>query len=202
MNRLAPLLPYAGAVAALGDDSKTLAILAGAAVKVGTEIEVQTGSLPVGAQKKLGRWCEKASREFPVTVVTELYRDHQTYTSGSKKDLHEAYQTLVGWADIGQSVETILGSDAEQARVEAEQFGWDVDMSVPGLMTLTYTAPGGGWPDLFGGAKKPCEKHRQLTLGVRHAKWRDRKVRRLVDVKVESVSIWPGVKPRKISQTP
>jgi hypothetical protein len=47
------------------------------------------------------------------------------------------------------------------------------------------------WPTALGGPAAPNELHRHVKIVANHAKWRDRKVRRLVRVEVSCDEVWP-----------
>ena len=47
-----------------------------------------------------------------------------------------------------------------------------------------------GWPDSWGGEWSPFEIRRSVTLVANHAKWRDRRSRRLVEYSVALEELW------------
>jgi hypothetical protein len=61
------------------------------------------------------------------------------------------------------------------------------------VVTATLSSP--VWPDALGGVPGVGEVAREVTLVAAHAKWRDRRVRRLVAVEVVSVELWPDPAP-------
>lgn len=69
--------------------------------------------------------------------------------------------------------------------------GW-VERDSTGATRVEVCWPGQfGWSSYLGGPCSPGEQARRVIVGVRHAKWRDRKARRLVRVVTQAVELWP-----------
>lgn len=61
--------------------------------------------------------------------------------------------------------------------------------------TLAMELQGTHWPLELGGPPAPGEVSRRLQLDVSYAAWRDRRVRRLLQLRVDSLELWPDPAP-------
>jgi len=192
-------VPVCAASVLLHDRPDLLAGLAGAQVMLGQRPEIDLGRVgdQVLAQALGAYWADTVGSSAPRPFGHRwLIAAHaQKSGPGLKADLGAQFQAM---ADM-----PVLG-DLVQAATEACV---DLDVLVPLARMLSgsvTSGPGanpatiisvelvpGGLDDALGGAPWPNESGRVLDVTVRHAPWRDRRVRRLVGVDVYAQGHWP-----------
>lgn len=111
-------------------------------------------------------------------------------------DLSEVYEEALELPVVGRGLDTALESEPELRAVDAiaAACGGEAVESQPGEMELSFyvdTAEQWVWGASLGGRPGPGEAVREVRFWVRHAKWRDRKVRRLTRVEVAAHELWP-----------
>jgi hypothetical protein len=135
-----------------------------------------------------------AVRRDGVETRRVLAENRQTDSRQGRCDLTaelEAFST----GDLAGLVEQLTGTGVNWDEISSnpmvESVVRDGDAS-----TVTLLYPGrGAWDDVLGGGCSRAETGRRFMLGLSHAKWRDRRVRRVVSLSVEAVEIWPNPAP-------
>jgi hypothetical protein len=156
-----------------------------------------------GLDQRLERYCCESQavlrdhldgvggRAFVVVrrvVVEHVQRDDANGRSDLAEIL-EASQTvsLLGWI-----TESLCSTRPDYQAILRKASVWDAQLEQDGVRSvLTLDVPSAkGWPEVLGGSQGARELRRRITLETNHAKWRDRKVRRLVRVRVEADELW------------
>lgn len=187
------LVPWTAAIACCGDDRKTVAALQTASVTVGIRPEVDITKLPSDMRARVQTYNNMLvlpGLDPGVSVTMTLYENTQLYSKTAKRDLTHDYDTLKEWQVSAAVIDDLLDSDQANAIAAAHDAGWVVNETEENVLTVSHSDNGAFWPDRYGGAPWPQETARTLTLTIRHAKWRDRRVRRLVGIEVTSTSTW------------
>lgn len=200
------LVPARAAAVHAAGDPCLLEAYKSAAVKVASRTAVDTHRLPLSTGRELDGWwgsCQRLWRRAatqPADLVgspwmqtrRELVRDRQNTAKGSKRDLGELYQALSALPALGGVLNLACSPDPDvrELRDAVASLGGTV-AAAPGVLTLT-AAPNVGllYPGQLGGPVGAGEVSREFTVEVRHAAWRDRKVRRLAAVEVTAVEMW------------
>jgi hypothetical protein len=84
-----------------------------------------------------------------------------------------------------------LGEAMCGALLDAETHLEGLDTTQQGAVTtLRFSVRSHEWPDALGGPPSPGEITRHIELSANHAKWRDRRLRRLCAVAVDVEELW------------
>ena len=138
-------------------------------------------------------WAQLARGEDPgAWIATErrLVEAQQT----SKTDLVGEYEALIELGVWGSLIEELCGSEPEFDELvrRAAAANGRLSPGAEGEWVLEFaTTDMAGWPDALGGGRSPGEMRRKVTVTVRHAKWRDRRTRRLTSGRVGAEELWP-----------
>ena len=125
-----------------------------------------------------------------LTVERELARDRQSTSHADRRDLVEAVEALEAQPSLASVVATALGNEPDWDALRS--LGAVVEAGAKDTTVVTYTYRGRqDWPVLLGGLPSRGELARTFTFVVSHAKWRDRRNRRLVEFAVAAAEIWP-----------
>ncbi len=194
------LVPLWAVTLVLGErwwDNPAYTDLVGGAVRVGGRIEIDTGSSPTGgvlvdyleadrlfaeavaAGEELGPW---------VVVRRTLGTWHQGAGTRSavRGDLTAQFQALGEHPETSGMLAVLLAGKADPEGLA----GWGQVSSDGSTTVLTMVLEGRReWESALGGAPWTGEIERELVLTASHAKWRDRQVRRLVEVEARAVEI-------------
>ena len=187
-------------------DAELVEVLAGASVVVGACEEVSTALLMeqghVVVAMELQSYFE-ACRAFlhepheeHVLVRSLLHERVQRDTQAGRVELQAEYEALMALPWIREVVEEFLGAEPCDDEVVRLGAGFDAQLrrgEKEGVLTLTIPTNSVLWPLALGGPPVPYELSRELELGAKWAKWRDRRVRRLHTVKVFGIEAWPCV---------
>lgn len=113
-----------------------------------------------------------------------LLREATQSVSGSHKhDLSDEFSDLSSHPLTSAVTAALLAKDPPMDAIAQLTSALDGSMDVNGdEVRVTVTLPLGTYPETLGGAPWPGETARVITLTARHAKWRDRQVRRLAHV--------------------
>jgi hypothetical protein len=129
----------------------------------------------------------------PFAVVRRVLVEHvqKDDTSGRSDLAHvlEAADTvsLLDWVLDGMcSTNPAYPDILRRASVWSAQLEQD---GVRSVLTLEIPSTK-GWPAVLGGSQGTRELKRRITIETNHAKWRDRRVRRLMRVLVEADELW------------
>jgi hypothetical protein len=122
-------------------------------------------------------------------LVTATQTDSQ---KNGRQDLRAELEALERFTALRPVLDALLSRDLEEDELVRAAAGLRHQLTRDGkrsVLTLRITDPY-PWPDELGGPRCPGELVRVITLTAQHAAWRDRKVRRLVEVKVSSEELW------------
>jgi hypothetical protein len=199
------LVPVHAAAYFAGGDPKLGAALPTAVLRVGTRVEVDADRLPAGGDALWSWWQStndlwSAARAGDVSgrawarTRGRVVDVKQSTTKGSKADLVAECADLMGLPGVSDLIEECSGSDpsASTCRDLAAALGGSYKPSADGTsaacsFTLANTAL---LPDSLGGPLWPGEVLRHVEVDLKHAPWRDRRVRRLAAVRVDVEHLW------------
>lgn len=123
----------------------------------------------------------------PAVRTHRVAAEHRQVTGKvGRADLVDVYEDLLALPVVADLVEEVTGSAPDEARVRDLAAVLDGSVSVDGTTwTVTFPLTGAAaWPVNLGGVPWPYEVSRSVTLVVKFAAWRDRRVRRLAGVHV------------------
>lgn len=128
-----------------------------------------------------------------ITVRRVLREAQQRDNAGGRSDLGAEYEALREVAGVGELLEALTEPVPDPATLERLGSPLMLDLELgEGSATAHITVDARcAWPVVLGGAGSPGEVRRRLTLCTSYAKWRDRRVRRLVQLTVETEELWP-----------
>lgn len=193
-------VPVAAAAAAFGAEARILC--ADHLVRLGRRVEVDVDSMrAAGAHDAADTLWTYWQRSHIVdggdlTVVTLLH-DHEQNSGARKADLREVYTDLRAHPVTGPVLEHACGAtpDPETLRDLLDVAGSALHLE-SGQCSFTVELSPTYLPATLGGPRLWRETTRRITVVVRHAPWRDRRIRRLSRVLVESIQRWPEPDPR------
>lgn len=128
-----------------------------------------------------------------VRTQRQLAQHVQVTAKSGRSDLGDVLEVLTEQAGVGTIVEALTAAEPDLLLVRdlATVFAGKVATLPDGSVELELVLPGvGGLPELLGGPSWPGEVRRRLVVVVRHAAWRDRRVRRLASVTVVAEEVW------------
>ena len=122
------------------------------------------------------------------TVTEHTQRDD----ANGRSDLSYVIEAAQGVSLLGWITDSLCGANPDYVEILRKASVWDAHLEQDGVRSvLTLDIPSTkGWPDALGGSQGLRELKRRITIETNHAKWRDRRVRRLVRVLVESDELW------------
>lgn len=120
------------------------------------------------------------------TLVDVAQRDSSDH---GRQDLRDELAALETIGPLAAIVDAVCGADVDETTLNIHTSDWTRDGAVTTVRCRLDRQ--GLWPAALGGMPSSGEIARIVTLTVRHAAWRDRKVRRLVAVHVAAVELWP-----------
>lgn len=136
-------------------------------------------------------WARAASGagsgERYVTTRRRVADHHQVTGTAGRADLREVFDAVEGLPQIGAVLQVATDTDPvlEDLSEQVGTLDGEVTCPAPGVVVLEVPLVGvAAWPEQLGGPPTPTEIGRTLVLTVRHARWRDRRVRRLARVEV------------------
>lgn len=138
-------------------------------------------------------WDSVAAGEGGVGLLVQrtLVSYQQEDGSQGRSDLGDVLGSLLR-SELASVVDKATSSSPDWGLVDSLA-GAKASRTTEGNRT-DLTIPVSGrqhWDDLLGGAHSRGELTRVFSLTLNHAPWRDRRVRRLVSVKVSAVELWP-----------
>lgn len=142
-------------------------------------------------QRRFHHLLTRGAEPGAYVLIAHCVVDEAQVPSGpDRRDLSEQYRALVETLDAPEVLDALLGSDVDHNTLAAH--GVVVD-ACDGDTTVARIVCEGGrdWPAVLGGGQRCGEIERWFTLTVRHAGWRDRQVRRLAHLTVESIELHP-----------
>ena len=185
-------VPLAAAAVLLGSDER----LTRCAVRVAERVEISLDRVAAemcpDTAARLDSYWERSKalwaqgRGPAVLVRRSLVTARQIDRKDGRVDLHDELAALEVLPGADSVIETLLGQDPDLALLQdahADRTGNET--------TVTLTHRSLEWPTALGGPAGPGELHRVIVVTANHAKWRDRKVRRLARVDVSVDEVWP-----------
>jgi hypothetical protein len=130
-----------------------------------------------------------AIRTLPSADVVDLIDARQREVAGTKHDLPAELAALALVPGVRDVVDALTDPSPDTELLEDLICPFDGSLTRDGSLTqVVLRAPASQpWPAELGGDGTSDERVRVLTISVRHAGWRDRRVRRLTGVKVQSL---------------
>lgn len=125
-----------------------------------------------------------------LAVQRELLEVRQSDSSEGREDLTTEFEALRA-SSLGDVVEAVTAANVDWVAIANHPCVKSVDASGDTTQVVLNYQGRNEWPRELGGTYSRGETARLFTLTLNHAKWRDRRVRRLVSLNVESVEIWP-----------
>ena len=200
--RLVPL--HAAAYFASGSP-RLGAALPKAAVRLGQRTEVDADQLPDDGDSLWRWWLDtqgmwSAARDGDVSGLSwartrgRVVDVKQSTTKGSKADLVTECADLLGLPGVAALIEECSGADPSPSRCRdlATALGGSYRVSADGansscsfLLSNTVMLP-----ESLGGPLWPGEVLRHVEVDLKHAPWRDRRVRRVAAVRVDVEHMW------------
>lgn len=138
---------------------------------------------------KMGRGIEPG----PWVATKRKLVAHQQSAHADLKDVYAALNDVPIISGIVDVILNTVVSETELAHMAGDMSAV-VHVVGDGATVYTFVCPRAGWStwvELLGGALSPGEEAREIKVTVRYAKWRDRRVRRLVRVDVYTHELWP-----------
>lgn len=155
------------------------------------------------AAEKLEKFMEESRRVLrahrngeggvPFSILeVELYQDQQRDDKAGRRDLLEVLNSGFDTPHLGEILQEATGSSPDWSVVEKLSSSWAGTILRDGTRTsLVMKVPNArGWSIFWGGAPAENEVRRRVEIEFNHAAWRDRRVRRLVAVRVVADEIW------------
>ena len=169
---------------------------------VGNSTEIHIPSLrgkdPIFC-KKIENYWERCIRfiENPdtsnecLTISRFLHSVSQVDTSKSRIDLVNPYKFLNSIDGVSDILDAILSPTPPERPLESFRFFKNLKIEND-IYHFTLEIPGQyTWINELGGLPSPVEIARVFVVKVNYAKWRDRKVRRLVSIESRAIELWP-----------
>lgn len=190
------LVPHEAALAMMGPAA--LRITRGHLVSLGDRVAVDTMSLS-GENPELARSLELYFRYAlsggwrsgpgAVRLETSLVDATQSTTRSCMRDLGAEVAAMEAVPALKGMVKVLDSSPPSRIR------GCRITSGDAGLTVCTAVLTSPMWPVELGGPPSPFEVGRRFRLTASHARWRDRRTRRLVRLEVASLQEWPAPEP-------
>lgn len=167
----------------------------GAVVWRGTHAEIAVTDLEEACGPEIARSAEqywKRTTELWESLTGEAVVLQRTLLVARQTDGKEGRTDLAGELEAMMAVPALAAvCDAmlEQEVVESGLTGCEVERDGNTTVVRVYVSSL-EWPDELGGPPCPGETRRLFELTANHAKWRDRRVRRLQALRVEAEELW------------
>ena len=138
-------------------------------------------------------WDKIASGQDAVGLLVErlLVKERQKDHAKERSDLTTQMQALEQ-SELGQLISEAASSNPDWDAVDKMLLGRG-SRQIEGNVTKLVVVTSGkqAWPEALGGKASRAELKRQFSIELNHAPWRDRKTRRLVQVSVSAIEVWP-----------
>ena len=125
-----------------------------------------------------------------IVLERDLVEVAQIPSGSNRRDLAAEMEALEAEAECRFIVEAATAAEFEVEEVE-RRGGVVVEHGEEGSIVEIVVEGQRAWPEPLGGAGLRGEIERRITLHVRRAPWRDRRVRRLAKLTVVAVEIHP-----------
>lgn len=119
----------------------------------------------------------------------------QLDTNQERSDLVDEYESLIMLPIYGELIKKALKKEANWEEITSELISLGGRISRDGLnTTIEFSTPSRtNWNDALGGEYSRGEVRREFKIEISHAKWRDRRVRRIKSILVKAIEIWPEI---------
>lgn len=159
-------------------------------VKIGNAKEIETNKLDETTKKELEKYYQLDKQGTAPTVLIKRTITHSKQKAGSRggrKDLKEEYEALKELNPTEPLIQTLLSPnpDAEQIKKTLGVIGGTLEHDGNTTTMTINLDPGYNWHTTLGGQPTKHEIKRTLIIVANHAKWRDRKLRRLSELTVQ-----------------
>lgn len=139
-------------------------------------------------------WDLVAQGERPTNglhVERALVSHRQSTTTSDRRDLNEVIDVLDGIPVVSDIVDHALSAKPDWAALGRSGLTTEIEQR-DDVTVISFLYPGRHeWDALLGGVCSRGEVGRRVQIVVSHAKWRDRRSRRLVSVDVFAREVWP-----------
>ena len=176
-------------------------------ISIGSNIEVDINSLetisPGLGLRALSYWerCYDFWDKYAAGLVAghairvdrQLSYARQSDTKNGRVDLTSQLNALSELPLLGPLVSELTGASPSLGDMSQRFLPLIVTIATTGdeSVVLAEFPARQDFPNILGGPHSRGEVSRRFRITVNHAKWRDRRVRRLVAVEVEAIEIWP-----------
>lgn len=138
----------------------------------------------------------RAAGQRYVVTRRALVEHAQVTAKVGRRDLGDVFEDIVSAGELGEVLNELTGAEPDEAALRSlvRSAGGTLSRD-DGVWTASVPMSSAvAWPVSLGGVALLCEVSRSVTLTVRHAAWRDRRVRRLAKVEVHVDELWadPG----------
>lgn len=130
-----------------------------------------------------------------IETEREILNVKQLDTVGARVDLKAEFTELIALPFYGDLVKSALKKEVDWTFLSGEikALGGTIDQFETTTI-ITFTLPGRtNWSATLGGEYSRGEIKREFKVTINHAKWRDRKIRRLQALVINAIEIWPAL---------
>lgn len=123
-----------------------------------------------------------------------IYFNKMIDNKTQRSDLRFEIKLLSSIPVAGTMLKEVLSANPDTSKLESKYSALNLQLrkNKDGTSNISFTLPANKpWPVLLGGNPMPGEIEREFNLKVSWAPWRDRRNRRLVDLSIEAIEIWP-----------
>ena len=145
----------------------------------------------------LGLW-DSFGKQSPNTSYKKsrrnIYHNKMIDSKTQRTDLRFEIKLLSTIPVAGAMIKELLSANPDTSKLESKYSALNLQLikNKDGSSNISFTLPANKpWPVLLGGNPFPGEIEREFNLKVSWAPWRDRRNRRLVDLSIEAIEIWP-----------
>jgi hypothetical protein len=130
-----------------------------------------------------------------VLVRRVLTQAVQSDAPGGRGELGVEVDAVTALPVVGELIEELLGPDPDIESISRRGFRLGLSLRRDNKKNMLRIAvrmqARNQWPADLGGTHSSGELHRVIEMRISHAKWRDRKSRRLVEMTIWAEEIWP-----------
>lgn len=205
-------LPVGAAATLLYERVDLASACAGAGIEMGRRIEVDLDVVASEVSPGLadileayGHQCDRLWDDYvsgragiPYVVVRRMLTQHAQVTGKTgRRDLNAVYTVLESVPALAGALDVLTAPELDVDRARAVVAGANGELQVEvGVAHAAFTLEGRhALPEALGGVPYPNEFARIVTLSIRHAAWRDRRVRRLGSVRIDVDELWADPRP-------
>lgn len=130
-----------------------------------------------------------------IETEREILNVKQLDTVGARVDLKAEFTELIALPFYGDLIKSALKKEVDWTFLSGEikALGGAIE-KFDTTTIITFTLPGRtNWSATLGGEYSRGEIKREFKITINHAKWRDRKIRRLQALAISVIEIWPAL---------